>query len=78
MLDKLKELNKNIDAWMTKKQGKLTKGQHLIVIFLCFLYSDLQVIEEGEKQTFFNYFLPFACVVLIGGNFIFNAILNKK
>ena len=79
MLDKLKELNKNIDAWMTKKQGKLTKGQHLIVIFLCFLYLGFASYrEEGEKQTFFNYFLPFACVVLIGGNFSFNAILNKK
>ena len=80
MLDKLKELNKNIGAWMIKKQGSLTKGQHLIVILVCFLYLGIATsyIEEGVKHTFFNYYLPFACVVVIGGNFSFNAIVSKK
>ena len=79
MLDKLKELNKNIDAWTIKKQGSLTKGQHLIVILVCFLYLGIasSYREEGEESTFFNYFLPFACVVLIGGNFSFGAIIKK-
>lgn len=80
MLGKLKELNKNIDTWMIKKQGSLTKGQHLIVILVCFLYLGIasSYREEGERGTFFNYFLPFACFILIGGNFSFNAIVKKK
>ena len=79
MFDKLKKLNKNIDAWTIKKQGNLTKGQHLIVILVCFLYLGIasSYREEGEKSTFFNYFLPFACTILIGGNFSLNAIIKK-
>ena len=52
MSDKLKELNKNIDAWMTKKQGSLTKGQHFIVILVCFLYLGIASREEGEANFF--------------------------
>ena len=79
MIDKLKELNKKIDAWTIKKQGSLTKGQHFILILACFLYLGIasSYREEGDKSTFFNYFLPFACVVLIGGNFSLNAIIKK-
>ena len=80
MLNKLKGLNKNIDAWMIKKQGSLTKGQHLIVILVCFLYLWIATSyrEEGEESNFFNYFLPFACTILIGGNFSLNALVKKK
>ena len=80
MFDKLKQLNKNIDAWMTKKQGNLTKGQHLIVILFCFLYFGIATSyrDEGEEQTFFNYLLPFICLVCIGGQFSLNAIIDKK
>lgn len=80
MLDKLKELNEKINAWTKKKQGGLTKWQHLIVIFICFLYLGFASgsREEGEESTFFNYFLPFACVILIGGNFSLNAIVSKQ
>lgn len=80
MLDKLKQLNKNTDTWMTKKQGGLIKGQHLIVILVCFLYLGIATSyrEEGEKSTLFNYFLPLACAILIEGNFSFNAIIKKK
>ena len=80
MFDKLKKLNKKIDAWTIKKQGSLTKAQHLIVILICFLYLGIasSYREEGEESTFFNYFLPFACTILIGGNFSFNAIVKKK
>lgn len=79
MFDKLKKLNKNIDAWITKKQGNLTKGQHLIVILVCFLYLGIAsgYRDEGEESTLFNYFLPFACTILIGGNFSLNAIIKK-
>ena len=79
MLDKLKELNKNMNAWVIKKQGSLTKGQHLILILACFLYLGIATFyrEEGDKGTFLNYFLPFACVVFIGGNFSLNAIIRK-
>ena len=80
MFNKLKEINTNIDAWMLKKQGSLTKGQHLIVILVCFLYLGIATSnrEEGEESNLFNYFLPFACAILIGGNFSFNAIVKKK
>ena len=55
MFDKLKKLNKKIDAWTIKKQGSLTKAQHLIVILICFLYLGIasSYREEGEKSTFF-------------------------
>ena len=80
MFDKLKKLNEKIDAWRLKKQRSLTKAQHLIVILICFSYLGIasSYREEGEKSTFFNYFLPFACTILIGGNFSFNAIVKKK
>jgi len=80
MLDKLNEYLKKIDAWTLKKQGGLTKGQHLIVILVCLLYLGIasSYREEGEESSFFNYFLPFACTILIGGNFSFNAIVKKK
>ena len=80
MLDKLKELNKNINAWLLKKQGSLTKSQHLIVILFCFLYFGIATSyrDEGEEQTFFNYLLPFICLVCIGGQFSLNAIIDKK
>ena len=80
MLDKLKKLNNNINTGLLKKQESLTKRQHLILILACFLYLGIATsyIEEGEEQTFFNYFLPFFCCVTIGGTFSFNAIVSKK
>ena len=54
MIDKLKELNKKIDAWTIKKQGSLTKGQHFILILACFLYLGIasSYREEGDKNFF--------------------------
>ena len=80
MLDKLKELNNNLNAWILKKQGSLTKGQHLIVILMCFLFLGLSVgrLEEGEEKTIFNYWIPFASCITIGGTFSFGAIVEKK
>ena len=80
MLDKLKELNKNINAWLLKKQGGLTKGQHLIVILVCLIYFIISTsyTEEGEEKTFFNWGLPFICLVVVGAQFSLNAIIEKK
>ena len=80
MLDKLNKLNKKIDAWTIKKQGGLTKGQHLILMLVCFFFLGIAsgYRGEGEESTFFNYFLPFACAILIGGFFSLNAIVKKK
>ena len=79
MLDKLKELNKNINAWWLKQQGKLTKRQHSIVLLVCLLYSVIATVfsEEGGENSFFNYYLPFLCVS-IGGSFCLNAIHYNK
>jgi len=80
MLDKFKELNKKIDAWTKKKQGSLTKWQHLILILICFLYLGIasNYREKSEEATFFNYYLPFMSLILIGGNFSLNAIFTKQ
>ena len=34
--------------------------------------------EEHIGMTFFNYYLPFACAVMIGGSFCGNAIFYGK
>lgn len=80
MLDKLKELNKNINAWWLKQQGKLTKRQHSIVMLVCLLYSVIATVffEEGGEKTIFNYYLPFLCSVSIAGSFCLNAIYYDK
>ena len=80
MFDKLKKLNKKIEAWTIKKQGSLTKGQHLIVILVCLLYFGISTSyrKEGEEKTFFNWGLPFICLVVVGAQFSLNAIIEKK
>jgi uncharacterized membrane protein len=80
MIDKLKELNKNINAWWEKQQKKLTKGQHLILIAVCSLCVILSVVftEEGAEKTILNYYLPFLCFVPICGSFCLNAIFYDK
>jgi len=80
MLDKLKELNKNINAWWLKQQGKLTKRQHSIVILVCLLYCLIVIVftEEGAEKTIFNYYLPFLCFFPIGLSFSLNAIHYNK
>jgi len=80
MLDKLKELNKNINAWGLKQQGKLTKRQHVILAVVCLLYFIVATgfTEDDGGKTIFNYYLPFICFVGIGGSFSGNAIFYKK
>ncbi len=80
MFKKLIEFNKATQAWLLKKQGSLTKGQHLIVILVCLLYFGISTSyrEEGEEKTFFNYLLPFVCLVVVGAQFSLNAIIEKK
>ena len=80
MFKKLIEFNQATQAWLLKKQGGLTKGQHLIVILVCLLYFGISTSyrEEGEEKTFFNYLLPFICLVVVGAQFSLNAIIEKK
>ena len=80
MFKKLIEFNQATQAWLLKKQGALTKGQHLIVILVCLLYFGISTSyrEEGEEKTFFNYLLPFVCLVVVGAQFSLNAIIEKK
>ena len=80
MFKKLIEFNQATQTWLLKKQGGLTKGQHLIVILVCLLYFGISTSyrEEGEEKTFFNYLLPFVCLVVVGAQFSLNAIIEKK
>ena len=83
MFKKLIEFNQATQAWWEKQQGKLTKGQHILLSLVCVLYFVLAIglLGSGEEHidmTFFNYYLPFACAVMIGGSFCGNAIFYGK
>ena len=76
MLKKLEEQNEKQIRWTKKKQLKLTKAQHLLILVVglgLLVFASFK--EEGVSKNFLNYFLPFFLSILFG-QFSFNALLT--